>query len=49
VLSCLQVTKPFDQQDLLPLANLHSLQELSIYSASQRFFQPLMSAKLQLV
>jgi hypothetical protein len=46
VLQCVQVAKPFYQQDLLPLANLHSLQELTINSFNQSFLQSYMSAKL---
>jgi hypothetical protein len=43
---CLHVAAPLAAQDLLPLANLHSLEELSIRSPNKTFCQPLLSAQL---
>jgi hypothetical protein len=44
--SCLQEADPIRQHDLLPLANLHSLQDLAINSFNQSFYQPLLSGEL---
>lgn len=50
MVSCLQVDQPLDQQDLLPLANLHSLERLEVSSGSDFVFEgfsdPLLSAQL---
>lgn len=41
-----QVVAPLGQQDLLPLASLHRLEELDISISNQQFFQPLLSSQL---
>jgi hypothetical protein len=43
---CLQIAAPLDLQDLLPLANLHSLEHLKIWHASQMLCDPSLSAQL---
>lgn len=43
---CLQVAVPLGELDLLPLANLHSLEALLVNAHNPTFFQPLVSAQL---
>jgi hypothetical protein len=49
-LSSLQVQEPFTRQDILPLANLHSLQRFGVSGGSKKRFQdssePLLSGQL---
>jgi hypothetical protein len=41
-----QVAAPWDETDVLPLKNLHSLQRLAIITDSTEFLRPLLSAEL---
>lgn len=42
----MQAAEPIRHQDLAPLANLHSLQDLAVNSFHQNFYQPFLSAEL---